>query len=419
MRFERMACAALIVTSLMSDAVFAQSLRDVRVPAEFPPASYKGTQYVDSLGCVYIRAGVDGVTTWVPRVSRNRRPVCDQTPTQVAGTTLTAPLAPGVEQITLDMAAPVAEEPAAEVTPKPAPTPVLAARKTASRPKPQATQSPQTVLSPVARPVDVGAGGGRGRACPDASPIGRQYIKRGRDGLEVRCGPQEVRHAARPARSTSAAPSVSEASAPMTARGVPAHVAAARKDGQSFRVPEGYRPAWTDDRLNSRRAEGTQAGWQQMQLIWSNTVPRRLIDTRSGRDVTATVPLVYPYTDASTQQAELGTVTLASMGGKVVKRITRRTAVPSSSVTPSATRSGEPLSGKRYVQVASFGVRSNAQATARKLAQAGLPMRIGKLTREGKTYRLVLAGPFADDAAALNALRIARNAGFGDAYIRK
>ncbi|MBU0642552.1 MAG: SPOR domain-containing protein [Alphaproteobacteria bacterium] len=59
----------------------AKALYTADEPAEFPPASFKGTQYVDSRGCVYVRAGYGDGVQWVPRVSRDRRVLCGFKPT--------------------------------------------------------------------------------------------------------------------------------------------------------------------------------------------------------------------------------------------------------------------------------------------------------------------------------------------------
>ena len=49
-------------------------------PAEVPPDSFAGQQYVDSRGCLFVRAGSGGNTVWVPRVTRGGTPICDQPP---------------------------------------------------------------------------------------------------------------------------------------------------------------------------------------------------------------------------------------------------------------------------------------------------------------------------------------------------
>lgn len=73
--------STLVWSALAAVALQAQTLA---VPAEFPPASYSGTQYIDSTGCAFIRAGSGVLVNWVPRVSRNRDQLCGFVPTQVA-----------------------------------------------------------------------------------------------------------------------------------------------------------------------------------------------------------------------------------------------------------------------------------------------------------------------------------------------
>jgi SPOR domain len=49
-------------------------------PSPPPPADYLGEQFVDSQGCLYLRAGRPGETVWIPRVSRGGAPMCGYPP---------------------------------------------------------------------------------------------------------------------------------------------------------------------------------------------------------------------------------------------------------------------------------------------------------------------------------------------------
>ena len=130
----------VLAIGILSFAVVgnSQTLRTDSGPAELPPKSFKGKQYIDSRGCVYIRAGYGTRITWVPRVNRERRVFCSPrnkpslSPAQLAAITgepatrmvkpvakATAPAKPAVPKATVRTAA-ATPAPTPKVQPKPA-----------------------------------------------------------------------------------------------------------------------------------------------------------------------------------------------------------------------------------------------------------------------------------------------------------
>lgn len=153
MRVTKPIATLLLSVSLVTGA-HAQSLRTGSTPAEFPPASYKGNQYVDSRGCVYIRAGIDGNVTWVPRVSRDRKLVCGYKPTGVSGASSTSASArsAGVEQITLPPSEQATTAAAPSLQPRPNPLEELfgsapAGREPSPAPPPTVFETTKTTKS--------------------------------------------------------------------------------------------------------------------------------------------------------------------------------------------------------------------------------------------------------------------------------
>ncbi|MDR9394573.1 MAG: SPOR domain-containing protein [Roseovarius sp.] len=488
MRVTKALAAAAIAASFGIGPGQAQSSDSGAVPAEFPPSSYTGRQYVDSQGCVFVRAGVDGNVSWVPRMTRDRQLICgfkpslpgiarpEETRTATAQPTAApeekqqapeatpnvvrrapeAETASGADQVKVVRRAPDAKEKATPEEPAMPPAEKIVEKSTPSEP-----------------PADR-----RRVACEGGSDISREYLRAGA-GVTVRCGPQETPHVSsteardgRPVPVLSRAPEAKPArkvvrvvrpkAQPAPARSGAKTRAAPRavqnrqvRGHSGIRVPDGYKPVWEDDRLNPRRGQQTARGKASMELVWSKTVPRHLIERETGRDVSYKYPgLQYPYTSFDDQRS--AGVTVATRGrvvpdpvreergrtisgkiedrqGALVQRASdgaresRRTTVSTRSASGAAdsaparqqTKPRAPSGGHRYVQAGVFGVPTNAKRAARRLADAGLPARMGRMTRGGKTYTLVLAGPFDDRSALHAALAKTRRAGFSDAYLRK
>jgi len=257
-----------------------------------------------------------------------------------------------------------------------------------------------------------------------ASALSQQYMQS--SSHAVRCGPQREDHVTR--GTTSAAPiSYVPRTAPapnyaQTSRVVdpgtyvaPRHVVREQRlSTQGVSIPDGYKRVWMDDRLNPQRAHQTFAGKAQMELMWTKATPRRLIDRQTGREVTALYPgLVYPYTSFAAQPAHVTQTHVP------VPKVSAPKVTMSSRAIPAAAAQPVRAASHRFVQAGVYRTRAQAQSEAQRVAQLGLPARLGTMRRNGEEFSLVLAGPFGSQSALNSAMTRVRGAGFGNAVFRK
>jgi hypothetical protein len=203
-------------------------------PAELPPASFKGQQYVDSRGCVFLRAGYGGKVTWVPRVSRDRTQMCGQP----GGATEAA----------------VAEDPA-----------TLPAVEAVAAPAVKVADVPRKKVKKAAAPAPAPVTPqGLRMACPSATPyLERLRVSSGETKLFCTRGDGTVEGASLPRLIDSGK--------------VVAHVTGVTVQIPSNApvvLPKGYEKAWKDDRLNPHRAKGTGAGAAAQDTVWTKDVPQ-------------------------------------------------------------------------------------------------------------------------------------------------
>lgn len=434
MLFKLAPVAVLAVLAIACGAFSAdaQTVREIPGPLETPPASFKGAQYVDSRGCVFVRAGVDGAVTWVPRVNASRKVLCGYPPTMAAMASPPEGDAEAVASADRTLGAmteatqPTARKPLPEV-PVAEAAPVVQDAKPAARTKPAAvaetatsqgyvdtpgaTAVPGQLACPARAPlarrfplqgggtvvlclsregllddrsavssmndaVPLGARAPSGQqtvlVCPKSAPVAKRLPQVG-GGATVLCtaGDSRIADLAVPVRRVQEAQAVAAISrSPVADPALPALV-----------IPPGYKAAWKDDRLNPNRAQGTAEGQLAQDQIWTREVPARLVTEVQGT------------------------------------RLTRATGTADSNEVRVSTKSaGSGADRGTFLRVGSFAEPENATRAAAGLKALGLPVAIGRMTRGGTQLQIVFAGPL-DPSATQAALNKVRRNGFPDAIV--
>ena len=298
-------------------------------PADLPPASFTGQQYVDSRGCVFLRAGSGGKVSWVPRVSRDRKQMCGQ---------------PGGASEAAAVEDPVVAAPVAEAAPATVAAPATPRKKV------------RKVVA--AAPVPVTPKGLR-MACPAATP----YLER----LRVSSGDTKV-------FCTRGDGTVAGATLPrLIADGkVVGHISGVTVQPPSNAppvIPKGYETAWKDDRLNPHRAKGTAAGNAAQATVWTDEVPLTGV---KGNTPLATVKAPVKAPVKSAARASSGGL-FVQVGSYAVARNADGASGRLSALGLPVSRANRHLNGKavQVVYAGPFGSVAEAQAALSAARHAG------------------------------------------------
>ncbi|KAB7615424.1 hypothetical protein F9L33_01260 [Amylibacter sp. SFDW26] len=434
--------AVTIGLMLATTTANTQTLRSDNGPAERPPASFKGNQYVDSKGCVYIRAGNGARVSWVPRVNRSRNVFCSSrnkpslSATQLAAisgkpaTRVKKPVVkakPAPKPVKTAAAPTVqAQKPVVQQKPRKAKifsNPVIVKQPTVKIAKPKPAVKPQRVISQqapliitpqppaprkavVKRPIKTQNTATRTRANRYAVRNGPQavhpadLIASGRENggevllasnttsklKSVRGYSADQRRANRNLAVRNGPQAVHPADVIRAANNGVVYKPAARSTSVATNVKNGKDPIHNITVYKSTiGSDVTPRGDAQMEMIWTNTVPRRLVTKVRARE----------------------TVVPAAAKQQDIFRI-------SSKSTKKAPKAAKLKA--RYVQLGTFGNTVNAKKTIALFQKRGQKVSTRAIKRNGKSYRVIFLGPFTSSTQAKNAMASAKSAGYRDAF---